>query len=189
MSRNKIKYGLKNVHYAVITEVDGTVTYGTPVKIPGAVNLTLDPQGEQVEFYADDNKYWSTFANNGYSGNLEVALVPDEFKKDVFGYKEDENGVLFEDASATPKNFALLFEFSGDKNATRHCLYNVTANRPNQNSSTKGATIDPQTETMDITAAPAIDTGLVKAKAEPAQGAVYDAWYEAVYTYVEPTEV
>ena len=184
---NKVKFGLKNVHYAVITEEDGIIIYGTPKPIPGAVNLTLDPQGEPFEFYADDNKYWSAFANNGYSGTLEVALIPDEFKKDVLGFKEDDNGVLFEDANAVPKQFALLFEFTGDKNAIRHVLYNVTASRPSLGGTTKGASIEVQTETMNIIAAPALDTGLVKAKAEPDQPA-YDTWYESVYTYVEPVE-
>ena len=181
---NKVKYGLKNVHYAVITEINGEITYDTPKSIPGAVNLTLSPRGERPDFYADDMLYYTASINDGYEGDLEVALFPDEFKKDVLGYKEDANGVLFEDANAIPKNFALLFEFSGDKNAVRHVLYNVTAARPNQSSTTKGSTIEPQTESISITAAPALDTGLVKAKAEPTQ-AVYDTWYDQVYTYVE----
>lgn len=182
---NKVKYGLKNVHYAPITNTGGVITYGTPKRIPGAVNLTLDPQGDPADFYADDTKYFSQYANNGYSGSLEVALVPDEFKIDILGFKEDENGVLFEDANATTSEFALLFEFSGDKNATRHVLYNCTASRPSVSGATKGQNIEVQTETMNITAAPAIDSGLVKAKAEPGQTG-YDTWYTTVYTFVEP---
>ena len=58
---NKVKFGLKNVHYAVVTETvtDGviSISYGTPKRIPGAVNLTLDAAGEPVEFYADDIVY------------------------------------------------------------------------------------------------------------------------------------
>ena len=53
MSANKVKYGLKNVHYAVATETGGTLTYATPVPIPGGVSLTLEPKGEKAEFYAD----------------------------------------------------------------------------------------------------------------------------------------
>lgn len=179
---NKIKYGLKNVHYAVITE--GGDGYGTPVKIPGAVSMSLSARGDRTEFYADDQLYYAESTNDGYEGDLEFALIPDDFKKDVLGYKEDANGVLFEDANATPKNFALLFEFSGDKNAVRHILYNVNASRPNMESSTKTNTKEPATETISIVASPEPDTGMVKAKVEPGN-AQYDTWYNQVYTYEE----
>lgn len=184
---NKVKYGLKSVHYAPITITEGAVNYGTPVKWPGAVSLNLSPRGEKLEFPADDVIYFATSSNNGYEGTLETALVPDQFKKDILKYKEDENGVLFEDASAIPNDFALLFEFTGDKNAVRHVLYNVNAQRPNLESSTKGQNIEVKTETINITANPAIDTGLVKAKAEPSNATAYEGWYTTVYKYVEPT--
>lgn len=181
---NKVKFGLKNVHYAPITVTDGAVTYGTPVKIPGGVSLNLDPKGDRTDFYADDMLYFTTTANNGYEGDLEVALIPDSFKVDVLGYKEDANGVLFEDSQAISKDFALLFEFKGDKNATRHVLYNVNANRPNQSSTTKGETVEVQTETLSMTASPATDTGYVKAKAKLGDTG-YDTWYNDVYIYVK----
>jgi len=60
---NKVKFGLKNVHYSVVTETDGTITYDTPESIPGAVNLTLDAAGESVQFYADDSVYFEENTN------------------------------------------------------------------------------------------------------------------------------
>ena len=161
---NKIKYGLKNVHYAVITNNSGVITYATPVPIPGAVNLSLSPLGDKTEFYADDTSYFVTNNNSGYEGDLEVALIPDSFKVDVMGETIDANGAQIENANAVPKDFALMFEFSGDANATRHVIYNVNAARPNLEGSTKNSSIEVKTETISITASPAVDTGDVKSE-------------------------
>ena len=82
--KNKIKFGLANVWYARATLAeDNSATYETPVRWPGAVNLSMDPSGELVRFYADDIVYWAGEANNGYEGDFESALVPDSFKKDI----------------------------------------------------------------------------------------------------------
>ena len=57
---NKVKFGLSNVHIAPITAVSGaSITYGEPFAIKGAVNLTLDPEGESADFYGDNTKYFS----------------------------------------------------------------------------------------------------------------------------------
>ncbi len=177
---NKIKYGLKNVHYAVITNTAGVISFATPVRVPGAVNLSLSSTGEKVDFYADDSAYFRTNTNSGYEGDLEIAIVPDSFKIDVLGETIDANGAQIENSNVIPKDFALMFEFSGDVNATRHVMYNVNAARPNIEGSTKTGTLEPKTEVLKITASPAIDTGNVKAKLKPTDTG-YDTFYSAVY--------
>ena len=79
---NKINYGIKNVYYAVATiGSNNTATYSTPVALPGAVSLTLDQEGDNNIFYADNIAYFSTYANDGYTGSLELALIPDDFPR------------------------------------------------------------------------------------------------------------
>jgi len=181
MGKNKVKYGLKNVHYAPIFEAEGDiVTYGTPKHIPGAVNLSLDAAGDSEQFYADDATYFEESTNNGYEGSLEMALIPDEFRVDILGDTVDGNGALIENADAKTKKFALLFEFDGDAKKTRHVLYRVIPTRPNLESETRTGTKEPKTDSMDITARPAIDTRDVKAKiTQDTTG--YDNFFSAVY--------
>lgn len=129
-AENKVKYNIKNVHVAKQTEktTEGvtTYTYDTPKSIPGAVSISLDAQGEISKFYADGIAYYVTSANNGYEGDLEMALIPSWFRVEILNEEQDKNGVLAENANKTTNPFALLFEFDGDVKAIRRCLYNCT---------------------------------------------------------------
>jgi phi13 family phage major tail protein len=183
---NKVKYGLKNVYYAVATidAATNTATYAAPVAWPGAVNLSLDAEGETTKFRADNIDYWIGQSNNGYSGDFESALIPDSFRKNVLGDIEDANGVLAEDAGAKTVNFALLFQFEGDANATRHVLYNCSATRPSVSGATTEEEIEPQTETLELTAVSihnaSLDKDLVKARCNEGD-TPYSTWFSAVY--------
>lgn len=180
--KNKVKYNLKNVHYALLTvSEDGTVTYGTPVAIPGAVSIGLDANGEPSNFYADGYAYYTISNNMGYEGDLEIAMVPESFRVDVLKEELDSNKVLIENANVETANFALLFEFDGDIRKIRHVLYNCAASRPSIESQTNEDEIEVQTETLSLTATP-LASGYVKAKTgDDTADATYQNWYSAVY--------
>ena len=135
---NKVKYNLKNVHAAKLTETadDGgtpVFAYAAPKAIPGAVSISLDAEGETSPFYADGIVYFRSVTNNGYSGDLEIALIPEWFRTEILQEKLDAKGVLVENSGVGESvKFALLFEFDGDVNAIRHVLYNCSASRPSR---------------------------------------------------------
>jgi phi13 family phage major tail protein len=188
---NKVKYNLKNVYAAKLTETtsesgETTFTYATPKAIPGAVSISLDAEGDTSPFYADGIVYFRSVTNNGYSGDLEIALIPEWFRTEILQEAQDANGVLVENSTvAESVKFALLFEFDGDVKAIRHVLYNCSASRPSIESETKEDTIEPGTETLSITADPRSD-GLVKARTgDTTDDTAYEAWYKSVYSPAE----
>ena len=186
--KNKVKFGLKNCHYALTTIAeDGTITYGTPASLPGSVSLSLDAEGENDPFYADDSVYYMISNNNGYSGDLELALVPEEFLKDILKETEDANGVLVENKDVEPEHFALLFEFTGDQRKIRHCLYYCSATRPSMEGDTTEDKTSVKTEKLSITVSP-LPSGVVKVKTGTnTTEVIYNDWYKAVYEPKAPT--
>lgn len=187
---NKVKYGLKNVYYAPVTAEDantGELTYGEPVRWPGAVTLTMDPSGEQEPFYADDIVYFVAGGSEGYAGSLESALVPESFAVDILGEEKDSKNVMVETSSPVMKKFALLFEFSADEKAIRHVFYNCAASRGSVSGNTKGASKTPITESVNITASEtycsAVDKMILKGRtASDTDTTTYNGWYSEVHT-------
>ena len=182
MANNKVKYNLKNAHYAMLqTSEEGVVSFGTPVALPGAVSISLDANGEPENFYADGTAYYVINNNMGYDGDLELAMIPEDFRVSALNETLDDNKVLIEDANSELNRFALLFEFDGDVKHIRHVLYNCSASRPGIEGKTNEESREVQTETLTIKATP-LPSGVVKAKTgNETDNTVYADWYKAVY--------
>lgn len=188
MAENKVRFGLKNVHYAILT--DGTEStnnsWATPVAVKGAVSLTLDSNSSDGTFYADNVSYYKTFANNGYSGTLEMARISDAMLKDVWGMTLT-NGVLYEATGVQPKAFALLFQIEGDDNAELNVLYRVVpTSKPTAGSQTIEETTEPVTQSFDFEALPLVNgpsyqLGFIKGRTtDSTSTAVRSSWFSTV---------
>jgi phi13 family phage major tail protein len=177
---NKVEFGLKNAHYAIVTDTGTELQYGDVKVMPGATEISVDAEGDSNDFYADNTKYYTAVSNQGYSGKLTIARVTDEFMQDVFGEIKDEtSGLQVDNTDVQPKAIALMFEFDGDRKKTRHVLFNVTATRPSIGSSTKSDKIEPNTSELAFTASP--DPYAARSKAKANQGDTsYDSFYDAV---------
>ena len=181
--KNKVKFGLSNVHVAKITKGEnGAITYGTPFKIPGAVNLSLDAEGDNEPFYADNIKYYESYANNGYSGELEIAKIPDEFLKEILGQTIDSAGGVLETINDVISPFAFMYQIEGDKTGTRFCYYNATVSRPSTEAATTEDTKTPNTDTLSITTSAREDNGQVRYKLalSDTNKTEYDAFFDEV---------
>lgn len=191
---NKVRFGLTNVYYAILTEADNAApTYATPKRLLGAVSLDLSQEGNTNTFYADNIEFFRTSSNNGYSGSLELARVSEDALKDIWGFGYDStNKLIYESSLDDPKYFALLFQVEGDKNEDLYVLYKVYATRPNIGSTTINENgKEPQTQTVDISAVPLSDptNGVLNGKVylktdESTSTAIKNAWFSSVFTNI-----
>jgi len=177
---NKVMFGLEKVHVAFKDEVG----YKPPIAIPGAVNLSLSAEGDTSTFYADNIAYFSMASNNGYAGDLEMALIPDTVLVEMLGWEVDTNGMVVEVADGIQKEYALLFEVKGNEKNKRYVYYSCKSSRPTQEHGTKTETSEPNTQTLTITVTPTEigDKMVTKGGLElnETNQAVYDAFFEQV---------
>ena len=158
----KVKFGLSNVHFFVLTETTDpqtseiTMSYGAAIACPGAVNLTLDVADTESEpFYADDGVYYLPPAQpGGYTGTLEVALIPDALKLALMAYKKDTDDVMVEVGETKNVYAAFTFEVDNDEKARRLVYYKASLGQPSVSAATTEATKTPTTETIPLTVIP-----------------------------------
>ena len=187
MSQNKVEFGLEQVHVAFIdeeTSAEGSPAWVAPQAIPGAVSLTASPEGDTNDFYADNTKYYTSTTNNGYTGSVEFANIPDDVLAEMLGMTVDDNGMLVESTEDKQKEFALMGEVKGDAKNRRFLYYRCKAARPSQDSATSDTGETPDTDNLDITILP-IKNGenmLVKAVLELSEtnATAFDAFFDDV---------
>ena len=149
---------------------------GEPVHVPGGTE----------KFFADNGAYYTCVTNAGYTGDLEMALIPDSVKVAIFGWEIDKNGALVEIADAVPKPFALLFKVKGDAKDRLNVFYNVTAERPSDENKTTEDSASPTTEKLAVTMIPEEIGGkkVTKLSIEKseANATAYSGFYDSVLT-------
>ncbi|WP_449451640.1 major tail protein [Streptococcus suis] len=187
---NKVTFGLKNVHVAPVKTLDintGVITYDEIFRFPGAMDLTLDAKGESGTIDADDVAYHFMNSNEGYDGKLKIPHIIDKFATKILGeIKDPETGVMTEKGDAEPTAFAFMFEFSGDKNKTRHVLYYCSASRPSIGSSTKkGIAVNERELAFGASPRP-LDSVVKRSITSADNKEIYDNWFKKVY---EPAAV
>lgn len=152
---NKVTFGLEQVHIAFFDTASQTQpAWQTPIPIPGAVRFTPTPQGEESTFYADNGPYFTVTSNNGYTAELEMALIPDSVLAEMLGWEVDSNGMLVEIADGQPKEFALMGQVQGDQKNRRFVYYRCKASRSTKEHITKAETTTPNTDVLALTILP-----------------------------------
>jgi phi13 family phage major tail protein len=184
MSQNRVTFGIEKLHIAYLNTTTPTPTWDTPIPIPGVVRFSPEPNGEETTFYADNGPYWTYTSNNGYDSELEVANIPDEVLAALLGWEIDANGMLVETTDGMPKEFALMGQILGDKKNRRFVYYRCKASRPSSEHNTRGESVEPTTQTLNVRILPIEINGknVVRGVIElnDTNQAVYDSFFTNV---------
>lgn len=192
----KVQFGLKNIHLFKLTETLTTTgwstSYGSGISLPGAVNLSLSrSDGDSETFYADDSVYYAVQgAANGFTGDLEIAMLPDEVKTTFMNYLLDEDEMMVEATKDMGVAFGMTYEVEQDTKDRRFVFYKCQFGREAIEAATTNTSKTPKTEKVPITILPlnqefavtvggqTVNTQIVRAHSTPdTTTSVYTAWH------------
>lgn len=102
----RVTFGFKKFAYQLVDEADAK-----PVLVPGAVSISAEKEVNEINFQADDlEDYYTEFSGGKYSGEVELASLPDDFKIKVLGYIRLSNGALALPKKPVRKNVHIFTE-------------------------------------------------------------------------------
>ena len=159
---NKVEFGISNLYVGTYTVgTTGSVTMGTPYHQAGAISFSPEEQSESNNFYADNVIYWSGYSGGTFEGDLEVAKFDDTFKTQFLGYiqKASDGGLAVVKNATKPKVY-IAFQVEGDAESRRIIMYNCSLGGITREYATEEDSIEPATETIEVTVAGDNKTGI-----------------------------
>ena len=145
------RIGCDNLVYAILTADDGITdpSYGEVKSAPGVMSLNINPNASQETIFYDDGPGESATT----LGNIEVEIQKNELtteqKADLLGHTIDGKGAIVYGASDVPPWVAIGFRTLKSNGKYRYVwLYKGKFLEPEDNSETKGDSINFQAETI-----------------------------------------
>ena len=178
MNKNKVEFGTSNFHMGLYTiDTNGKAKLEAPIHVPGMRALSLEAESEESKFFADDVVYYSDFTDNGFKGDLYMALFPDEFKLKFLNFAELTDGGIAQVKGMPAKNVYFAFEGKGDKERRRHIFFNASLGAIKREHKTIEEGKEIEEESIAITVVGDNGSGIMKISYSEG-----DAGYEKVFT-------
>lgn len=174
---NKVLFGFSDLYVGTF-EYDsyGDVVMGSPYHQAGAVGFSPEVNDDVSHFRADNINYYTVMGSGAYEGDLEVAMFDDSFKTQFMGFIQLDDGGLAITKNPSKPNIYMMFAIQGDDAERRVIMYNGKLGSPSSSYSTTDETIEPVTETCNVTFNGDNETGIVMVTYEKG-GTGYDTLF------------
>lgn len=179
--------GLKDLHYAILTNDDDTGTdYESVKKIAGAITANMSTTYNTSDLRADDGVAETAESKGITTVSLNTKDLPKEAKADLLGQTINNDGVLIESDNDRPPYVAIGFRSEKANGEYRHVwLYKGKFTLPETNYETKQETPAFQTPTLEGRFLSRLSDGERKAEVdsddEEISESVIANWFSGVY--------
>lgn len=179
--------GLKDLHYAIITEEDRDKTVYSEVKPLGpAMALNLSPTVNSANLRADDHVLFTDSAKGPITVTLNTAYLPKEVEADILGKKIAPNGGISDNVNDNPPYIAIGGRAENAQGGYDYFwIYRVKFAPGEENMETKQETPAYQTPNLTGQALPRLHDGEEKFKAwdqdaDITDKTMFDDWFKEV---------
>lgn len=133
-------FGVKNAHIAVL-ESEDNFTYANPVRVPGTVEIKMEPSVETATSYADNEPWIDKTQDNGGSGTIsfydtEGTVEMRKLFASLVGFDIDAKGRVLGTSGKAPKKFAFMCEQPGHAVGKRRCFLCCQIKAPSMDAKT-----------------------------------------------------
>lgn len=158
--------GLKDLHYAIITEEnETTTTYAEPKKLGPAIALNLVPSINRGNLRADDGVLFSDAAKGPIAVTLNTAYLEKEVEADILGKTIHSNGTISDNVNDDPPYIAIGGRALNARGGYEYFwVYRVKLAPAEDNKETQQETPTYQTPNLSGEAIPRIHDGEEKVK-------------------------
>lgn len=142
--------GLDHLVYATLTNdpASGTATYGTPIGIPGVIEVKINPNSSTATLFAENGPYEVETVQGQIAVDINVADLPLDVQAALFGHTIDANGVLIRKSNDVPPWVAIGFRSLKSNGKNRYTwLAKGKFSIPQQDNKTRADKADFQTPT------------------------------------------
>lgn len=145
MSDKYVRYGISKLH--VGTYDDEGATLGAGYHVPGSISMSIEPTAEITKMFADNDVFWTGCFSAGFSGQIENALLSNEFKVTYLGYEELAYNGVAQVMGVKARPLWMAFETDGTS-PRRIIFYNVKLGSITREFSTEEDATEPKSSTL-----------------------------------------
>lgn len=179
--------GLKDLHYAVITEEDKTNTvYGEWKPLGPAMAFNIVPSVNRGNLRADDAVLFSDTSKGPIAITLNTAFLEKEIEADILGKTIHPNGGISDNVNDNPPYIAVSGRAASARGGYEYfVVYRIKFSPAEENKETKQETPTYQTPNLSGEAIPRLHDGEEKYKAWDEDETIvdkkiFDEWFNEV---------